>query len=161
MKMLYCARIVRLDLLWTICSLARQVTKWTRASDRKLHRLVSYLHHSQDISLEGFVGNEAWELSVLCYSDADFAGDIKDSKSTSGCYLALVASHTFVPIAALSKKQSVVSHSSTESEIVSLEQGMRSEALPFLTLWEYVTAMFKSDTRMKGKYKKECAENKY
>ena len=155
MKMLYCARIVRLDLLWTICSLARQVTKWTRASDRKLHRLVSYLHHSQDISLEAFVGNTAAELAILWFSDADFAGDIKDSKSTSGCYLALCGPHTFVPIAAMSKKQSVVSHSSTESEIVSLEQGMRSEALPLLTLWEYVVAMFKGDKRMKGKYEKE------
>ena len=152
MKMLYCARIVRFDLLWTICSLARQVTKWTRASDRKLHRLVSYLFHSQEISLEGFVGNAAWELSVMCYSDADFAGDIKDSKSTSGCYIALVGTSTFVPIAAMSKKQSVVSHSSTESEIVSLEQGMRSEALPFLTLWEYVVAMFAKDNRAKGQF---------
>ena len=103
------------------------------------------------------MGDYAWDLSVLCYSDADFAGDIKDSKSTSGCYLALVGPRTFIPIAAMSKKQSVVSHSSTESEIVSLEQGMRSEALPFLTLWEYVTAMMKNDTRARGKHQATLA----
>ena len=94
-------------------------------------------------------------MRIDMFADADFAGDIKDSKSTSGCYLALCGPRTFIPIAAMSTKQSVVSHSSTESEIVSLEQGMRSEALPLLTLWEYVVAMFKGDKRMKGKYEKE------
>ena len=31
MKALYGARLVRFELLWPICSSARQVTKWTRA----------------------------------------------------------------------------------------------------------------------------------
>ena len=41
MKMLYGARLVRYDLLWPICSIAREVSKWIRACDKRLERLVS------------------------------------------------------------------------------------------------------------------------
>ena len=129
-KILYAARIARFDLLWTICSSSRQVKKWNKACDKRFHRLVSCLYHDQHITLEYYVENQPKELKLACFSDADFAGDAKDSKSTSGCYLALVGTHTFIPVSAMSKKQGVGSHSSTESEIVSLEQGLRSEALP-------------------------------
>ena len=61
----------------------------------------------------------------MVYADADFAGDTISSKSTSGAYIALIGKHTFIPLGAFSKKQAVVSHSSTESEIVSLEQALR------------------------------------
>ena len=80
-------------------------------------------------------------LSLMVYADADFAGDIASSKSTSGCYLALVGKNTFIPLGSFSKKQAVVSHSRTESEIVALEQALRAEALPLLTLWEHVVTM--------------------
>jgi uncharacterized protein Usg len=36
----------RYDLLFALMSLARYVTKWSRACDRKLHRVVCYVHHS-------------------------------------------------------------------------------------------------------------------
>ena len=45
------------------------------------------------------------------------AGDLEDSKSTSGGTLCVFwTSHTFVPISWMCKKQTSVSHSSTESE---------------------------------------------
>ena len=88
--MLHTARILRFDLLWTIAHLARMVAKWTKACDRKLHRLVSYLHHHQHISPENFVGDYPEDLTLACYNDADFVGDLVGSKSTSGCHLALV-----------------------------------------------------------------------
>ena len=56
----------------------------------------------------------------LC-QDSDFAGDLEDSKSTSGGALCVLGSHTFVPISWMCKKQTSVSHSSTESEIISLD----------------------------------------
>ena len=110
MKTLYCARLLRFDLLWTLCKLARCVTKWTNACDRRLHRLVSYLQTSRDVTLEAFCGDEADKLSLMVYADADFAGDIVSSKSTSGCYLALVGKNTFIPLGILSKKQALESH---------------------------------------------------
>ena len=73
MKALYGARLVRFELLWPICSSAREVSKWTRACDKRLHRLMSYIHHTPDHSLESFVGDNAQDCHVVLYSDADFA----------------------------------------------------------------------------------------
>ena len=52
------------------------------------------------------------------FQDSDFAGDLEDSKSTSRGTLCILGSHTFVPISWMCKKQTSVSHSSTESEII-------------------------------------------
>jgi len=141
MKALYGARLVRFELLWPICSSARQVTKWTRACDKRLHRLMCYIHHTEDHSLESFVGDDAQHCHPVLFSDADFAGDLVTAKSTSGCYLAIVGPNTFAPITASCKKQTCVSHSSTESEIVAAEQGIRMEGLQALAFWELVTEL--------------------
>ena len=53
--------------------------------------------------------------------DSDFAGDFEDSKPTSGGTSCVFGSHTFVPISLMCKKQTSVPHSSTESEIISLD----------------------------------------
>ena len=53
------------------------------------------------------------------FQDSDFAGGLEDSKSTSGGTLCIFGSHTFVPISWMCKKQTAVSDSSTESEIIS------------------------------------------
>ena len=41
LKCLYLARIGRPDILWSVNKLARAVTKWTRACDRRLARSIS------------------------------------------------------------------------------------------------------------------------
>ena len=58
------------------------------------------------------------------FQDSDFAWDLEDSKSISGGTLCVFGSHTFVPISWMCKKQTSVSHSSTESEIISLDAGV-------------------------------------
>ena len=44
MKVLYCARLARPDLLRPVNELGRCITKWTKACDKSLHRLFQYLH---------------------------------------------------------------------------------------------------------------------
>ena len=44
LKCLYLARIGRLDTLWSVKKLARSITKWTKACDKRLNRLISYIH---------------------------------------------------------------------------------------------------------------------
>ena len=44
LKCLYWARIGRPDFLWSVSKLARRVTKWNQACDRRLARLISYIH---------------------------------------------------------------------------------------------------------------------
>ena len=44
LKCLYRARTGRHDILWSVNKLARAITKWTRAGDKRLARLISYFH---------------------------------------------------------------------------------------------------------------------
>ena len=50
-------------------------------------------------------------------------------------------SHTFVPISWMCKKQTAVSHSSTESEIILLDTGLRLDGLPALELWDLIVSV--------------------
>ena len=47
-------------------------------------------------------------------------------------------SHTFVPKSWMCKKQTSVSHCSTESEIISSDTGLRLDGLPALELWDLI-----------------------
>ena len=78
--------------------------------------------------------NADWD----CFKAQIFAGDLEDSKSTSGGTLRIFGSHTFVPISWMCKKQTAVSHSSTESEIISLDAGLRLDGIPALDLWDLI-----------------------
>ena len=49
-----------------------------------------------------------------------------------------------MPISWMCKKQTSVSHSSTEAEIISLDAGLRMDGIPALTLWDLVIGMFHS-----------------
>ena len=70
------------------------------------------------------------------YADADFAGDQKDSKSTNGGYLCVVSPRSHCQLSATSKKQTAVSHSTPEAEIVSAYHNLRTEGLPALDLFD-------------------------
>ena len=48
LKYLYLARIGRPDILWSMNKLARSITKWTKACDNRLSRLISYIHHTNN-----------------------------------------------------------------------------------------------------------------
>ena len=52
-----------------------------------------------------------------------------------------LGSHTFVPISWVCKKQTSVSHSSTESEIISLDAGLRLDGIPALDLWDLIVVL--------------------
>ena len=57
---------------------------------------------------------------------------LRTQKSTSGGTLCGFGIHTFVPISWMCKNQTSVSHSSTESEIISLDAGLRLDGIPAL-----------------------------
>ena len=88
------------------------------------------------------MGNTAKQCRLGLFQDSDFAGDLEDSKSTSGGTLCVFGSHTFVPRSWMCKKQTAVSHSSTESEIISLDTGLRLDGLPALELWDLIVSVF-------------------
>ena len=48
------------------------------------------------------------------------------------------------------KKQTAGSHSSTESEIISLDTGLRLDGLPALELWDLIVAVLHGNTKSHG-----------
>ena len=94
------------------------------------------------------MGNTAKQCRLGLFQDFDFAGDLEDSKSTSGGTLCVFGSHTFVPISCMCKKQTAVSHSSTESEIISLDTGLRLDGLPALELWDLIVSVLGNVSRV-------------
>ena len=149
MKCLYLARIGRPDILWSVNKLARSITRWTKACDKRLCQLISYIHHTCEYKQYCYVGNTAKQCRLGLFQDSDFAGDVEDSKSTSGGTLCILGSHTFVPISWMCKKQTSVSHSSTGSEIISLDAGLRLDGIPALDLWDLIVAVLFTETRIR------------
>ena len=99
LKCLYLARIGRLDILWSVNKLARSITKWTKACDKRLNRLISYIFITR-VNTNSIVMWEIPHNNADCdyFRTLTFAGDLEDSKSTSGGTLCVFGSHTFVPI---------------------------------------------------------------
>ena len=111
---------------------------------KRLNRLVSYIHHTCEYRQYCHVGNTAKQCRLGLFQDSDFAGDLEDSKSTSGGTLCVFGSAIHFSISWMCKKQTAVSHSSTESEIISLDIGLRFDGLPALELWDLIVSVFGS-----------------
>jgi len=136
MKILYAARMARYDLLRAVCFLATRITKWTKACDQLLHRLVGYIHSSLDVHQVAWIADPPENLELVLYTDADFAGDKETMRSTSGVLLCLKGPNSFFPLSAMSKRQTCVSHSTPEAELVAADAGVRREGIPALAMWE-------------------------
>ena len=141
LKCLYLARIGRPGFLWSVNKLARSITKWTKACDKRLNRLISYIHHICEHKQYCYVGNTAQQCRLGLFQDFDFAGDLEDSKSSSGGTLCIFGSHALVPLSWMCKKQTSVSHSSTESEIISLDAGLWLDGILALDSWDLIVSV--------------------
>ena len=97
MKVLFAARMARFDLLRATQGLEGRVTMWPPECDKSLHRLMCYIHSTMDRTMIGFVGDPPDKSKTWLFADSDHAGE-HDSRSTSGCLLALVGPNTFYPI---------------------------------------------------------------
>ena len=61
----------------------------------------------------------------------------------------------FVPISWICKKQTSVSHSSTESEIISLDAGLRMDGIPALDLWDLIVTVFHGNTHQNDQARRD------
>ena len=61
--------------------------------------------------------------------------------------LCIFGSHTLVPISWMCKKQTSVSHISTESEIISVDTGLRLDGIPALDLWVLIVLVLGNTTQ--------------
>ena len=125
LKFLYLARIGRPDILWSFNKLARAVTK--TISDNFV--MWETMHSIVD-----------W----VCFKTQTLLAILRTQKSTSGGVLCIFGSRTFVLVSWMCKKQTAVSHSSAESEIISLYAGFRMDGLLALDFWDVVIEVLRS-----------------
>ena len=113
LKCLYLARIGRPYIVWSVNKLARSITKWTKACDKRLNRLISYFNHTceqKNIVMWVTLQNNAdWD-----FQESDFAGDLEDSKSASGATLCVLeVIHLFQQVGCVRNKLQFHTGSST------------------------------------------------
>ena len=125
MTTMYAARMARLDLLRAIGHLARKLTQWIGLEDKKLRKIIEYIHSSYDLRLTGFVGDEPEQLSLVQYSGADYASDRADAKFHQWYISGASGADGILPLAAHSRRQAAVSRSTAKAEEVAAEAAMR------------------------------------
>ena len=132
MKLMYGVRMAGPHLSTVVARLSSQITKWTRDSDRRLHRIYSYLAQAKKLTLKGSLSTgDVNEVMLIAWPDADLAGDFMTTKSTSGFFLeARGAEGRSFPISWGSKKQGCTAQHTAEAETISLATCLRSELLP-------------------------------
>ena len=72
LKCFYVARIGRLDILWSVNKFERSITKWTKACDKRLNRLISYIHHTSEYKRSStFVTTNNIVMCAILQNNAD------------------------------------------------------------------------------------------
>jgi hypothetical protein len=138
MTALYLARMVRLDLAYTINFLSKFVSKWNSLCDKHISHLFSYIANSKNIALHGIIDSRDFgNLTVEAYPDADLCGSFDTTRSTSGGFLSLTGKNgTYMPLEWFSKRQGATSHSTSESEMIALSKILRECLVPQMGLWK-------------------------
>ena len=119
--------------------LARSVTKWNRACDPRLARLIRNIHHTTDYKTV---------LSRLTSSNKLRTGIIprrrfcrKSNRLNVGWrFVYLWITYVCTKFMAF-QKRSAVSHSTTDAEITQLDAGLRMMGFPAMNLWDTIIDM--------------------
>ena len=98
--------------------------------DEQLHRAMEYLNCTLHYREVGWVGDAIDKLELHLFADADLASDPADCVSTSGVHLEIQGPDTRFPLQGQCKKQTAVSHSTPEAEIVAIDHALRTVGLP-------------------------------
>jgi hypothetical protein len=116
-SLMFAATVSRPDIAFSVNKLAQYSSNPGQAHWTLAKRVLQYLNTTRDRELR--LGGE--RMRLCAYSDADYAGDTEDRKSTGG-YAVFLGEGA---VSWSSKKQTLVALSSTESEYVALSEAAR------------------------------------
>ena len=134
MRCLYAFRMARFYILRLCCKLAIRSAKWTEEDDKRLFRLMRYMHPTLSHRQLCSVGDDQHFPSFNIYTDADFAGDATSQRSTSGVHLTAEGPHSNIPVQGISNKQTPQGLSTPEVEIVAACCGYCKVGIPAMDL---------------------------
>lgn len=109
----------RPDIMYSVSLISRYMAKPTEIHLQAAKRILRYLKGTFDY---GIMYKKGSSDDLIAYTDSDYVGDLDDRKSTSG-YVFLLSSG-----AVLSKKQPIVTLSTTDTEFVAAA-GCASQAV--------------------------------
>jgi hypothetical protein len=115
-SILFAATTTRPDIAFACSRLARFNTNPNKSHHEAADRVLQYLHHTRGYTLQ--FGQRKGVVSMICASDASFADNSLDRKSSQGFVMTLFGG----PIAWRANKQDTVTTSSTEAEFLALSQ---------------------------------------
>ena len=118
MKLMYLAKKTRPDILFTVSYLATKGKIPTQGNYNKLLKVLRYINNSKDIQLI----LKPTDFSIHLYVDASFATH-PDARCQSGTVLNLSGKGSCA-IFSSSNKQRLVAKSSTEAELIALNDGL-------------------------------------
>lgn len=116
--LLYLARVTRPDISIGVNLLGRQASAPTLGNLETMKKLTGYLMSTKDLALK-ISGEDNDKISGM--ADADWAGDVKDRKSTSG-YICFMGK---TPISWSATKQKSVAGSTMAAEYMSLSDASK------------------------------------
>jgi len=108
-SLIYFSRCTRPDITFAVGKVARSSENPTMADWKMVINILKYLNYTKHYKIK-YKG----QGEIIAYTDADFAGDPKDRKSTSR-YIILMDND---PICWQSKKQTIVATSTAETEYI-------------------------------------------
>ena len=113
----YCSVSTRPDIAYATNRCAQFTSHPTTEHWEAVKRIVRYLMHTVDYGIlykKDGKGMEGYAHNLAGFTDADFAGDVNDRKSTTGW----IFTYNNAPLSWASKKQTCVARSSMESELI-------------------------------------------
>ena len=84
--------------------------------------------------LIGYVGKGGTHGGLHLYTDADLGGCPETQRSTTGVCVCMRGDNTMFPLVAISKRQTCVSISTPEAELVAGSHGLTRELVPALDM---------------------------
>ena len=120
-SLLYLSTNSRPDIAIGTSILARHVDDPSQADWTEVKRIFRYLNHTKDKRLKLGSLSEQYNNQLIGYADADWASDTDDRKSNTG----FLFKYLGAPIAWCSRKQNLVTLSSTEAEYIALSEAAK------------------------------------
>ncbi|TMC14027.1 MAG: Ty1/Copia family ribonuclease HI [Chloroflexi bacterium] len=115
-SILYAAISTRPDIAFAAARLSRFNQRPSKIHQAAADRLILYLYRTRHLCIQ--YGRQSTATSLVCASDASFADNTMDRKSSQGYIMKLFGG----PVAWRANKQDTVTTSSTEAEFLALSQ---------------------------------------
>jgi hypothetical protein len=115
-SLLFAAISTRPDIAFAAARLSRFNQRPGKVHQEAADRVIRYLYRTRHLSIQ--YGHQSTTTSLICASDASFADNRVDRKSSQGYLMKLFGG----PVAWRANKQDTVTTSSTEAELLALSQ---------------------------------------